>query len=78
MTYEQTKENIEEQSNQAKARIAKYGLKAGMELRHKETKAIIRIVHIHSLYGWTLATDSVGCCPMLKQDLSNIDEFEKV
>jgi len=54
--------------------IQKHGLKVGTELKAKGKDAYCQITHIHKLYGWVQTTN--GCYPPLKQDLSNLDEFE--
>ena len=53
--------------------IKKHGIKKGNTFQHKESKVIVEIESIHPLYGWV-----VGVPYCLKQDLSNIGEFEKV
>ena len=58
--------------------IEKYNLKVGCILTHKTELYNIKIVFIHSLYGWVITewcnTKDVGK-DNLKQDMRNINDF---
>lgn len=64
--------------------VEKNHFEAGNLLKHKETGIIIEIEHIHKLYGWVEWKKIkqrechlvVGSFEGLKQDWSNIGEFE--
>lgn len=58
--------------------VKDYSLSKGDILRHKETGQLIKITSIHPVYFWVSSErlDPING-PMLNQDLSNINDFER-
>jgi hypothetical protein len=60
-------------------KIKQHDIKVGQKWRHKQTKDIAEITLIHKDYGWVLTDyDIFRTCKRLKQDLSNINEWELI
>ena len=53
--------------------IRKYNLQKGVKLKHKKLNVFETIESIHPLYGWVVTDNHI-----LRQDLSNIDEFTRL